>query len=148
MRGRCLAGSVIALLATHPAKAFADAPAWAAHLADLGIDRLAITPDPVRIATEGALWGAIRRHGLLAGTVIASDDAGRFRVGEHALCWVHAERLVHKPAPATPEQRRAVEITRALTWWFYADLKVWTRDPCPRRIAAPASPSARSPATP
>jgi hypothetical protein len=28
--------------------------------------------------------------------VIVSDDAGQFRVGAHALCWIHAERLVHK----------------------------------------------------
>jgi len=45
--------------------------------------------------------------------VIVSDDAGQFRVGTHALCWVHSERLVHKLVPATPEQRRAVEGTRA-----------------------------------
>jgi hypothetical protein len=68
--------------------------------------------------------------------VIVSDDAGQFRVGTHALCWVHAERLVHKLVPATPEQRRAIEVTRSLTWWFYADLKAWARDPCPRRAAA------------
>ena len=67
----------------------------------LGIDRLAVTPDPVRIATEGALWGTIQAHGLLPGTVIVSDDAGQFRLGEHALCWVHAERLVHKLLPTT-----------------------------------------------
>ena len=136
MRGHCLAGSVITLLAAHPAQAFADAPAWAAHLASLDIDRLAVTPDPVRIATEGALWGAIHHYGLLAGTVIVSDDAGQFRVGLHALCWVHAERLVHKLVPATPEQRRAVELVRALIWWFYADLKAWKHDSCPRRAAA------------
>ena len=65
-----------------------------------------------------------------------SDDAGQFRVGTHSLCGVHAERLVHKLLPATPEQRRAVEVTRALIWWFYADLKAWKRDPCPRRAAA------------
>lgn len=53
MRGRSLAGPVIALLAAHPIKHFADAAAWTAHLALLGIDRLAVTPDPVRIATEG-----------------------------------------------------------------------------------------------
>jgi hypothetical protein len=29
--------------------------------------------------------------------VVLSDDAGQFNVGQHALCWVHAERLVHKP---------------------------------------------------
>ncbi len=136
MRGRSLSGTVVDLLAVHPAKLFADAPAWTAHLAALGIGRLAVTPDPVLIATEGALWGAILHHGLLSETVIVSDDAGQFRVGEHALCWVHAERLVHKLVPATPEQRRAVELVRTLIWWFYADLKAWKRDPCPRRAAA------------
>ena len=88
------------------------------------------------IAAEGALWGAIHHHGLLSGTVIVSDDADQFRVGSHALCWVHAERLVHKLVPATAEQRRAVEVTRGLIWWYYGDLKAWKRDPCPRRAAA------------
>jgi Transposase IS66 family len=136
MRGHSLSGQVIGLLDAHPAKQFADTSAWSAHLARLGIDHLAVTPDPVRVATEGALWGAICDQGLLAGTVIVSDDAGQFRVGTHALCWMHAERLVHKLLPATPEQRRAVEVTRTLIWWFYADLKAWARDPCPRRAAA------------
>jgi uncharacterized small protein (DUF1192 family) len=136
MRGRALAGPVVDLLAAQPAKVFADEGAWRRHLAALGIDRLAVTPDPVRIATEGALWGAIQARGLLPGTVIVSDDAGQFRLGEHALCWVHAERLVHKLVPATDEQRRAVELTRTLIWWLYADLKAWRREPCPRRAAA------------
>ena len=48
----------------------------------------------------------------------------------------HAERLVHKLVPATPEQRQAVEVTRALIWWLYADLKAWAHDPCPRRAGA------------
>jgi len=144
MRGHSLSGQVVAQLDAHPAKRFADTSAWSAHLARLGIDTLAITPDPVQIASEGALWGAICHHGLLttdatlgaAGTVIVSDGAGQFRVGTHALCWVHAERLVHKLVPATPEQRRAVEVTRTLIWWLYADLKAWACDPCPRRAAA------------
>jgi len=136
MRGHSLSGQVVAQLDAHPAKRFADTSAWAAHLARLGIDQLAVTPDPVRVASEGALWGAVCHHGLLTGAVIVSDGAGQFRVGVHALCWVHAERLVHKLVPATPEQRRAVEVTRSLIWWFYADLKAWARDPCPRRAAA------------
>ena len=136
MRGRALAGPVIDRLAAHPGKVLPDEAAWTAHLAALGLDRLAVTPDPVRIATEGALWGAIQAHGLLAGTVIVSDDAGQFRLGEHALCWVHAERLVHKLVPANDAQRRAVELKRSLIWWVYADLKAWQRDPCPRRAAA------------
>ncbi len=112
MRGHGLSGQVVALLGAHPAKLFTDASAWAAYLARLGIDQLAVTPDPVQIATEGALWGAICHHGLLAEAVIVSDGTSQFRVGTHALCWVHAERLMHKLVPATPEQRRAVEVTR------------------------------------
>ena len=38
---------------------FADQAAWQAHLEQLGIAGLQVTPDPVRIATEGALWGAV-----------------------------------------------------------------------------------------
>jgi len=144
MRGHSLSGQGVAQLDAHPAKQFADTSAWAAHLARLGIDTLEVTPDPVRVATEGALWGAVCHHGLLtpdatlgaAGTVIVSDDAGQFRVGLHALCWVHAERLVHKLVPATPEQRRAVELVRTLIWWLYADLKAWKLDSCPQRAAA------------
>src|SRR5215211_3354706 len=107
MRERALAGSVIALLAGHPARSFADHAAWQAHLERLGITALTVTPDPVRLATEGALWGAIKAHGLLPGTVVVSDDAGQFALGEHALCWVHAERLVHKLDTFTGHQRAA-----------------------------------------
>jgi hypothetical protein len=96
MRNRALAGPVIRRLAEHGDEHFADAPAWQAHLDRLGIAALTVTPDPVQIATEGALWGSIKAHGLIANTVIVSDDAGQFAVGRHALCWVHAERLVHK----------------------------------------------------
>src|SRR5215210_2870413 len=129
MRDRALAGPVVDLLAADPVKVFADEAAWKAHLAALGIDRLAVTPDPVRIATEGALWGAIKAHGLLPETVIVSDDAGQFRVGEHALCWVHAERLVHKLNTFTDHQHRTQQYLRALIWWFYRDLKVYRREP-------------------
>jgi hypothetical protein len=90
MRQRALAGPVIKALAGHPDRHFADEAAWRDHLRRLGITDLEVNPDPVRIATEGALWGAIQ--GLLPDTV--SDDAGQFAL--EALCWVHAERLIHK----------------------------------------------------
>lgn len=136
MRGRSLAGPVIDRLATAPRKVFADDDAWQAHLAALGIDQLTVAPDPVTIATEGGMWGAIRHHGFLADAVIVSDDAGQFRIADHALCWVHAERLVHKLVPATPQQRQAIELVRQLIWWFYRDLKSYQASPCPRRAAA------------
>ena len=58
MRGRALAGPVIQQLAAHPQRQFADQAAWLRHLERLGIAALQVTPDPVRIATEGALWGS------------------------------------------------------------------------------------------
>ena len=136
MRRRNLAGPVIAKLAEHPARHFADAATWTAHLDDLGITGLKVHPDPVGIATEGALWGSIMAHGFLDGTVILSDDAGQFNVGEHALCWVHAERLIHKLDTFTDAARRAKERVRALIWWLYADLKAYRKAPDPRRKAA------------
>jgi hypothetical protein len=128
-----LAGPVVEKLASHPAQRFADAAAWQAHLEQLGITQLTVTPDPVQMATEGALWGAIQAHRLVPDTVIVSDDAGQFRVGQHALCWVHAERLVHKLDAFTAEQRFAQQHVRRLIWWFYRDLKAYAREPSRRR---------------
>src|SRR3954471_24724206 len=104
MRRRSLARSVIARLAQHPEHHFADEAAWSAHLERLGITALTVTPDPVRIATEGAVWGSVKAHGLLPDTVILSDDAGQFALDRHALCWVHAERLIHKLDTFTDRQ--------------------------------------------
>src|SRR3954449_6421781 len=135
MRERTLSGPVIQQLATHPEHTFPDEAAWMDHLQRLGISDLKVSPDPVRIATEGALWGAIKAHGLLPETVIVSDDAGQFVVGCHALCWVHAERLVHKLDTFTDHQRRMQQYQRALIWWFYRDLKAYRREPTRRRRA-------------
>lgn len=136
MRRRALAGPVVRLLADHPDKRFADEAAWRAHLDRLGITSLKVSPDPVLVATEGALWGSVRAQDLLADTVIVSDDAGQFHVGRHALCWVHAERLVHKLDTFTDHHRAAQQRIRSLIWWFYADLKAYRHDPTPARKAA------------
>jgi Transposase IS66 family len=135
MRDHNLAGPVIDQLAGHSIRRFADRSAWHAHLEALGVTRLEVTPNPVKLATEGALWGSIRSHGLLDETAIISDDAGQFRIGTHALCWVHAERLVHQLIPFNDRQRLAIELVRQLIWWFYADLKAYKRDPCRKRRA-------------
>jgi len=135
MRSRNLAGTVIAKLTGHPARHFADGDAWQAHLDSLGITKLKVHPDPVMVATEGALFGAIVIHGFLDGTVIISDDAGQFNVSEHALCWIHAERLIHKLDTFTEAARAAKEEVRALIWELYADLKAYRAAPDPGRKA-------------
>src|SRR5579863_10335022 len=75
-----MAAAPIAALANHPEKRFTDENAWRRHLQTLRFDTFAIKPDPVKIATEAALWGAICDQGLLRDTVIVSDGAGQFRV--------------------------------------------------------------------
>jgi hypothetical protein len=135
MRQRALAGPVIARLAEHPRKRFADRAAWTAHLDGLGISTLRVNPDPVMVATEGALWGSIKAHGFLPNTVIISDDAGQFNVGQHGLCWVHAERLVHKLDTFTDEQRIAQHKIRALIWRLYRELKAYRQHPSRQRSA-------------
>jgi hypothetical protein len=136
MRQRALAGPVVARLAEHPDQFFADRAAWIGHLDRLGISALEVNPDPVTIATEGALWGSVKAHDFLPNTVIVSDDAGQFNVGRHGLCWVHAERLVHKLDTFTDEQREAQRKIRALIWRFYRDLKAYRQHPISRRKAA------------
>src|SRR5258707_9557060 len=126
---------VIALLAEHPDRCFPDRAAWTAHLEKLGIAALKVTPDPVMVATEGALWGSIKAHGFLPNTVIVSDDAGQFNVGQHALCWIHAERLVHKLDTFTDEQRAAQSRIRAPIWRFYRALKAYRQHPTTPRKA-------------
>src|SRR5437763_15803611 len=133
MRDHALAGTLVQRLVAHQQRQFADETAWLGHLEQLGLTGLQVTPDPVRVATEGALWGAVTAHGFLCEAVVLSDDAGQFNVGQHALCWIHAERLVHKLETVTDQQRAAQQYVRALIWWFYADLKAYRLDPTPRR---------------
>lgn len=131
MRACNLSLALIDTLAGHPTRLFVSHEDWMGHLNALGFADLRITPDPVRVASEGALWGAVREQGLLGETIVVSDGAGQFRVGEHALCWVHAERLVHKLIPANDKQRNAVEVARRMIWWFYRALKEYKLAPSP-----------------
>ena len=136
MRARALASHVIARLIEHPDRHFADSTAWSAHLKGLGISALRVNPDPVMVATEGALWGSIKAHGFLPDAVIVSDDAGQFNVGRHGLCWVHTERLIHKLDTFTDDNRAAQARVRELIWNLYADLKAYRNAPSRQRRAA------------
>lgn len=113
---------------------FANQVPFLGHLAEHGID--IFDRDIIRPIAEAGIWGAIRHHGLVGNAVIVSDDAGQFRVGTHALCWVHAERLLQKLMPATPRQMEQVETIRELVWLFYKLLKDYQRKPSRRAAHA------------
>ena len=101
--------------------------AWYDHLVRMRLDVFDRTL--VRELTEAALWGAVRHHGLMGSTVVVSDDAGQFRIPNHALCWVHAERLLQKLMPKTPQQTRKLDKVRDQVWALYRDLKLWKQKP-------------------
>src|SRR5271154_4841565 len=135
MRAGSLPQAALDKLAGCTLRVFRSDEDWIRGLDQLGLTGLAITPDPVRVASEGSLWGAICEEGRLGALVIVSDGAGQFRVGVHAQCWVHAERLVHKLIPANQIQRKAVEVARRMIWWFYGKLKDYKLAPSLERAA-------------
>lgn len=105
--------------------------AWQLHLEALNIT----CERHIRIATEGALLGSLLEKGLNPELVIISDGAGQFAILLHALCWIHAERLVHKLIPVNDLQREAVALVRGQIWSLYADLKIYKLQPDNTKIS-------------
>ena len=89
----------------------------------------------VRLATEGALLGGLLDKGFNLDLAIISDGAGQFAILLHGLCWIHAERLVHKLIPANDVQRDAIARVRGQIWSLYADLKAYKQQPDATLIA-------------
>lgn len=105
----------------------ADESQWAKALKCWGITN----ERQVRIATEGALLGSILEHGLNKDMAIVSDDAGQFNILCHALCWIHAERVLAKLVGFTDADRLALEQVRTTVWELYRDLKAYKGAPKP-----------------
>ena len=102
-------------------RVFKNKEEWLTYLQRQGIEKDA----HVKTATEGALLGAVLASGIRSDLGIVSDGAGQFRLLEHGLCWVHAERLINKLIPLTEAQRLAVETVQDLLWQLYQDLKAY-----------------------
>jgi len=66
--------------------------------------------------------------------VIVRDGAGPFALLLHALCWVHAERRVHKRIPLNDRPREEQTRVRGEIWDLYADLKAYRHDPDPTQV--------------
>jgi hypothetical protein len=116
-------------LREHGRTGFANQSAWQRHLDSLGMDVIRYR----NIATEGALLGNLKRRGVAEDLAIISDDAGQFNVLIHGLCWVHAERLVHKLLPLNDQHREDIARVRSDIWSLYADLKEYKRRPSLKR---------------
>jgi hypothetical protein len=84
MRESSLPQAALDKLAGGATRVFRCDEDWMRRLNELGLTDLTVAPDPVRMASEGALWGAICEERRLGDRVIVSDGVGQFRVGAHA----------------------------------------------------------------
>jgi len=98
---------------------------WAKKLQEWGVFK----KRHVKIVTEGALLASVVSHNINPELVVLSDDAGQFNILLHALCWVHAERLLAKLIGFSEEQRGALEAKRSEVWDLYRTLKVYKNKP-------------------
>jgi hypothetical protein len=82
-----------------------------------------------RLLTEGALMGGLLDQGIPVNLSIISDDAGQFNVFDHALCWIHAERIINRLIPLNDDHVKAVDVVREQIWQLYRDLKAYKLAP-------------------
>jgi len=63
-----------------------------------------------------ARLGGLIAQGFSLELAIISDGIGQFVILLHVLCWVHAERLVHKLTPLNEQQRQHQARVRGEIW--------------------------------
>lgn len=125
MAGQKMPQAVLKKLAEVGDRTFSDARSWAESLRRWNIT----DKRQVRIATEGALLGSVIVHGLNRNLAIVSDDAGQFNILCHALCWIHAERVLAKLIGFSDAQRTALAEVRTIVWELYRDIKAYKAEP-------------------
>ena len=106
-------------------KIFINESEWLNFLESIGIT----SKNHIRIAMEGGLIGSIIHHGFNKELAIISDDAGQFNVFLHGLCWVHAERSIHKLIGYTEKTNKILDRVRKDIWQLYHDLKAYCLKP-------------------
>lgn len=108
-----------------------EAGHWSRYLDWLGIaDKRHRT-----IVTEAALLGGLHQQGVNPELVVVSDGARQFDVLTHALCWIHAERLVHKLIAPNDLWRAQQDRVRAQIWTYYGELKAFRKAPTQDMVA-------------
>ena len=70
MRRMKLPEKTIVLFASHPHRIFRGEDAWQVHLATLGIDRITVKPDPIKIVTTQHGYPLDRQHIIRAHSIV------------------------------------------------------------------------------
>ena len=132
MKEQGLPATPLAAISNSPAQDLENKTAWEAHLKRLGVNQ----KRHIRIATEGALLGSVLHGNTIQNLAVISDGAGQFNVLQHGLCWVHAERLIHKLIPLNDSHRKDIEKVRGEIWTLYAGLKDYKKEPTETKKAS------------
>ncbi len=104
---------------------FSQVEPWQEYLKQIGIQSM----NHVRLVTEAALMGALLATDINPSLVVLSDDAGQFNIFKHALCWIHAERLIKKLEPINDSFALEQDQARAEIWSLYDQLTAYKEDP-------------------
>lgn len=62
------------------------------------------------------MLGSLQGKRIADNLAIISDAVGQFYVLTHGLCWVHAERFVHKMLPLNKQHRLDLARVRGQIW--------------------------------
>jgi len=125
MREQGIKKGILASLENASDKLFSNKEEWQKHLLTLGIQN----SRQAQIATESALLGSAISHGLSKDMVVLSDDAGQFNILIHALCWIHAERLINKLIGFNDQHHADISSVRNQIWTLYQQLKIYKTSP-------------------
>ena len=125
MASQGLPKAVLAVIQSSILLKFEDDEPWNSHLQRLQVSN----KRHIRIATEGALLGTLSASGFPPDLVVLSDDAGQFNILQHALCWIHANRLFQKIIPLNETHAKALEWVQSWIWALYADLRQYKKAP-------------------
>lgn len=110
---------------------FSTTGQWQEHLKQIGIE----SGLHVRLSTEAALMGALMSTDINPDIVVLSDDAGQFNIFKHALCWIHAERLIKKLEPINDSFALEQKQARSGIWDIYNQLEVYKTSPSLEKAA-------------
>ena len=125
MRQEKLPAQPLSLLKICQQQRFHNIKDWLSFLAEQKISN----KRHIRIATEGALVGALIAQGFPPDLVIMSDDAGQFDVLLHTLCWIHTDRVFLRLTPLNKTHVKELEWVHTQIWDIFSDLKAYKLNP-------------------
>ncbi len=108
---------------------FKDESQWKNFLKANELSPETIGKKMFKVLEEAALLGSIIENGINPNVVMLSDGAKQYNLFTHALCWIHAERVLQKLLPIDDNEARERDNICDELWVFYKKLKAYKEVP-------------------